>query len=215
MRDMLFDFIDAIRETWNNIPYKEDDFIALGDNIYDRYPDFRSKWMGRLGFERKPWTVKYAYHPEDKDSFYMFKKQYCWFLYWVQKCIELFDCDRRAMKIRMTHAVGELIIPGYERHPQQIDCAEMSCAIDFLWDSYKEEDPFDYYCKHNSTENASEDIGKMLFHKKWYEERLRMTPEEMEKALRLIKEQKEEDKRRAFIWKAYKERKPLTRTGDL
>lgn len=219
MSDMFFDFESAINKVKENVVQSGEEYERMCEDVYSAYPAFRDEWMKRLGYERKPWTEKFAYYKEDRDGFYMFRKQYEYFLSWVQECIKAQEdlklLDKRAMKIRMTHAVGEFIIPGYKKYPITLDCAEMSCAIDFLWDSYKEEDPFDYYCRHNSTENANEDIEKMLFHKKWYEERLSMTPEEKEKALRLIKEQKEEDRRRELVWKAYKERKPLTNMSDL
>lgn len=234
MSDMFFDFESAINKVClDNIPHEGKEYERLCSRVYSKYPDFRNKWMERLGYDRKPWTEKFAYYKEDMDGFYMFRKQYEYFLSWVQECIKAQEdlklLDRRAMKIRMTHAVGELIIPGYERHPQQIDCAEMSCAVDFFWEYDIKEDPtlskeeyrfafdnllYSYY-RSNSVELASEDIGKMLSHKKWYEERVCMTPEEKEKALRLIKEQKEEDRRREFVWKAYRERHPLTNMSDL
>lgn len=215
MGDMFFDFREAINKVKENVVQSGEKYERMCEDVYSAYPAFRDEWMKRLGYDRKPWTEKYVI--DEKDEFYMFKKKYNYFLSFANGCIKAQEdlIDKRAMKIRMTHAVGEFIIPGYKKNPVTLDCAEMSCAIDFLWDSYKEEDPFDYYCRHNSTENASEDISKMISHKKWWEELPRMTPEEKAKGLRLIKEQKEEDKRRDAIWKAYKERKPLTNIGDL
>lgn len=217
MSDMFFDFKEAINKVKENVVQSGEEYERMCEDVYSAYPAFRDEWMKRLGYERKPWTEKYVI--DEKDEFYMFKKKYNYFLSFANGCIKAQEdlIDKRAMKIVMTHAVGEFIIPGYKKNPVTLDCAEMSCAIDFLWDSYKEEDPFDYYCRHNSTENANEDIGKMIFYKKWYDERDShwATPEEIKKAQKEMREQHIRQRANDALWRAYKERHPLTNMSDL
>ena len=219
MSDMFFDFESAINKVKENVVQTGEEYERMCEDVYSAYPAFRDEWMKRLGYERKPWTEKFVYSPDEKDSFYMFGKKYNYFLSFVQECIkaqeDLKFIDKRAMKVRIAIKVGEFIVPGYKKNPTQVDYAEMSCAVDFLWDSYKEESPFDYYRKHNNTEIANEDISKMVSYKKWRDGRVLMTPEEKRIALEKIKEQRRRQEASKSIWKAYRERQPLTNMSDL
>lgn len=213
MSDMFFDFESAINKVKENVVQTGEEYERMCDDVYSAYPAFRDEWMKRLGYERKLWTEKYVI--DEKDEFYMFKTQYNYFLSLINGCIraqeDLFNINRRAMKLRLNSLVGEFIIPKYKKYPITLDCAEICCVIDFFWSLGLEREDRKY-----SLEDYKNDVDKLKSYID-YEKKARviLTPAQKQIALETILKQK---RKREELISAFKERKkiqPLTKFTDL
>lgn len=182
--------------------------------VYAIYPDFRDMWMQYRGLNRAKWE-KFYLGNNGKDEYSLCQSQYN---YWLEGMRNLYfmdyEMDVDLQKIKFVKLEGEFNIgPGPEKN---LDNLEIECACDFFWCIGAS----DYFRKYPYRTDVT---AEMLF--EFFSERDKPIDEEEkeqgERERALLKQAKEtaaisyEKRRNEALWKAYRERHPLTKMSDL
>lgn len=181
--------------------------------VYSLYPDFRDMWMKYWGLNRARWEKYFDFKTRENDN-HLFESQYN---YWLEGMRNLYfmdyGMDVDLQKKKFVRLEGEFNV-GHGPE-QKLDNLEIECACDFFW-CIRASDYFENY------PYRTDITAEMLF--EFFNERDKPIDEEEEQGEReytLFKQAKEasaisyEKKRGDALWKAYKERKPLTNMSDL
>ena len=179
--------------------------------IYSTYPDFRDMWMQYWGLNRVKWE-KFYLGNNGKDEYSLCQSQYN---YWLEGMRNLYfmdyEMDVDLQKIKFVKLEGEFNVgPGPEKN---LDNIEIECACDFFWCIGAS----DYFRKYPYRTDVT---AEMLFeffrecHENASEEDTEEEKDE-EPSVQQIIEPSAKKRRNEALWKAYRERHPLTKMSDL